>query len=265
MPNILKLTDEEYFSDKTHVSKSMLDLLEKSPAHLATYLKLGNPRQTAALEFGRMFHKYILEHGTFFDFYCVLPKFNRRTTNGKLDEVKFKFDNKQKICIELSELEYLDKMREVVLCNRCARLYINHSDSQKEIAVKWKSSNGVLCRAKADIFNDSRRVLVDLKTYDNRNDFISSIIKYRYDVQAAHYCEGFEVDDFMIIAVSKQLDCCEVFQFTNYDILTGNTKRNKNLDEYKIIIENDMWPGHDEPLILNLPESYDENDVEFDL
>ncbi len=271
MREILKLNDSQYFGDKEHVSKSWLDLLEKSPAHLHTYLLCGRPQgESAAFRVGKMVHKYILEYDVFFESYIMEPLgCNKRTNAGKKLLLDFQVENAGKIIISQKEYKFLEDIRHIVLSNHFARNILFMIGNQYEIAVKWTAYNGVKCKAKADIFNPPESIVVDLKTFGNYKDFTDSIRDYRYEVQAAHYLDGFQAKRFIIIAVSKKLDWCECFELDKGYLESGLTKRNKNLDQYKLMHDG-LWsgsscPGVTHPTILSNPDDYQNDDVEFDL
>lgn len=266
MREILKLADEDYFGDRDHVSKSWLDLLDKSPAHLNTYLECGYlKKDTEAFRVGKMIHKYVLERNDFFNVYAIEPDdVNRRTNIGKRALCDFALINKSKIIITQQEFEFCSDLMTVIASNRCARKLLIEAANNYEVAVRWVADNGVKCKAKADIFNPITKCVIDLKTFGNYKDFTDSIRSYRYDVQGAHYLDGFQADRFIIIGVSKKLDWCECLELDRSYLDAGLIKRNINLDQYKSMNEG-RWPGCDIPTVLSNPDGYENDDVEFDL
>lgn len=259
-----KEKEEEYFSDTEYVSKSMLDLINKSPAHLKTYIENHGKYDvdSAALRFGRMTHKFILENDKFFNHYAILPTdINKRTNEGKSKYKEFIYNNSGKEVITESEINDLDKLYEIFLSNPFARSLLENSE--KEISCRWNSEiENIRCKAKADGYSEKNDFVFDLKTFDSRMSIQDSIEKYRYNVQAVHYTEGFKVKNFYLIALSKNFDCCEVIELSKNLLNEGKFLREKNLYSFRQFLTDEGIEGWDFPRILD-SRHYDE--VEFDL
>src|SRR6266436_6855013 len=77
---IHSLPAERYFAS-AGVSKSMLDILaDKTPAHLKAYLEGEREKETAAMQFGTVLHRALLEPDTFNDGFHIRPAGMKFTT-----------------------------------------------------------------------------------------------------------------------------------------------------------------------------------------
>lgn len=256
-----KIDDKDYFTDKDHLSKSWLDMINKSPAHLKTYLdNISNHKPTDAMIVGSMIHTYILEYDDFYNRYAISPDFNKRTNVGKEDYKNWCESIGDMIVITKDQEEYCKKMKCLFYKNPIASKLLENTIP--EITVKWISENGVKCKAKADALSRDNDYIIDIKTHDGRLDFESSIHKYRYNVAHDHYTEGFQCEKFYLIVLSKSLDCCDVVEIGESMKEEGRINRLNNMTTYKNILDSGVWPGWDEPRIIN----YIDNDgLEYDL
>jgi len=79
-PGIHSLPTERYFA-ASGVSKSMLDILaDKTPAHLKAYFEGEREKETAAMQFGAVLHRALLEPETCTDAFQFAPEGMRFTT-----------------------------------------------------------------------------------------------------------------------------------------------------------------------------------------
>ena len=75
-------------------------------------------------------------------------------------------------------------------------------------------------------------------------------LKYGYDIQAAHYCEGLEKTykkpfKFIFIAQEKTAPyLVNVLEADEYFMKNGRDIRNGLLEKYKECREKDVWPGY---------------------
>ena len=75
------MTEKEYRQHPA-ISRSELWHIRESPQKFKHY-KENPPAPTPSLLFGQVFHKMLLEPGTFDDEFVVAPEANRRTKDGK--------------------------------------------------------------------------------------------------------------------------------------------------------------------------------------
>lgn len=83
--------------------------------------------------------------------------------------------------------------------------------SQTELAMIWQEPNGVWCRAKADVIDDTRDRIIDIKTTTDATPSVfsrRSYFDYGYHIQEAFYRRGYRAItgrdcDFRFVAVDK--------------------------------------------------------------
>ena len=198
-------SDENYYGDFKYITNSQLGLLAKSPAHYDHYRNNPDLRpETKALKFGRAFHLCMLEPKKFDKQVVVEPNVNKRTKEGKEIISKFMEDNIGNTILTQDDFDSLIGMRN--------RLFSSHecmdllSDGVSELPQAWKDNDlDVLCKCKADYWNDKTKTLVDIKTTMDAspNGFKYSVKKYSYDRQSAYYSDGFNAERFIFIVVEK--------------------------------------------------------------
>ena len=85
--------------------------------------------------------------------------------------------------------------------------------------------------------------------------FAKSVANFRYDVQQAHYCEGFNVDRFVFVAIEKEPPyLVGVYVLDDIAELRGQRLRERDIQLYLDCAENDFWPGYSATIAeLSLP------------
>lgn len=261
-----------YLADRSAVSKHWLDLIERSPAHLRYHLD--NPearKETPALRFGRIFHTALLEPDIFYDQYVVLPTDLKKPTisqiNAKkpapktIEQIKrwndWQSEHGEKENLAQDEIDQVFGMSKAVKDHTKAAALLGIG--APEVTTFWpEPETGEQCKARADwLHGKQASVIVDLKTCEDARPkaFIRSIINYRYDVQAAHYSEGFSQVRFVFIAVEKAPPYGVAVYAVDGDILQrGQNARLNNLETYSECKAKDSWPGYiDEIQTIELP------------
>ena len=228
-----------------------------------------------ALQFGRAYHKLMLEPDDFNKEFQVMPNFNCSTKDGKEEYAKYA---EEEIGRELTadERKYKDSITAVLLKNaKCE--YISKDTKEKLVEMQkalyatpfvkllikgeheksffWKDDKtGVTCKCRPDSFGQIKEqyVAIDLKTTENAETqaFMRDAMKFGYDIQAAHYCEGLEKKykkpfKFIFIAQEKKAPyLVNVLEADPYFMASGREVRDMLLERYKECVEKDEWPGY---------------------
>lgn len=99
--------------------------------------------------------------------------------------------------------------------------------------------------------------IVDLKTTLDASPagFAKSVAKFRYHVQRAHYSEGFDIGNFVFVAVEKTPPyLVAVYVLDEQAEIKGQELRDRDIQLYMDCLENDFWPGYSEDIEeLSLP------------
>ncbi|MFG6567365.1 PD-(D/E)XK nuclease-like domain-containing protein [Sulfitobacter sp. 1A13679] len=220
-------SNEEYHTGPG-VSKSSLDVVDKSPAHFKQSRLAGYKKSTPAQKRGTMFHTIVLEPETFWD--CYAKPFEEPAgalktaddiksrlkelglpTNGTkpvltdrlreadpdvifLDEAKAAYADavgKKEIITE-EELATVEAMRDAVMAHpRAGKLFAPKS-GVAELSCYWKDQEtGVLCRCRPDWWRFDGKI-VDLKSAADASPegFEASMAKWSYYKQDPFYLDG---------------------------------------------------------------------------
>jgi exodeoxyribonuclease VIII len=226
------------------VSKSWLDRLDRSPAHLRAYLDGYRP-DSPAMALGRLTHVAILEPDLLDELFVTKPAdINRRTNAGKAEFADWERANAHKSIVTADQLELARAMRDSVRRNKAARALLTGGDPEETVV--WRNlETGELCKARADWLREN--VIVDVKTtQDARPEaFARSIANFRYDRQVGHYSDGFNLDKFVFVVVeSMPPHGVAVYAADSVMHRIGREARDENLRVYAECKATDNWPGY---------------------
>lgn len=232
-------SDDFYFSDRTHVSCSMLKKALKSPKHLKDYLDKPS-FTTPAMTFGSAFHCLLLEPEKFNNQFYILD-LNQRPNKDmtmaagvnkkwKESELSIAKDLGKSIISE-ADLDKLDLMIESVMQHDEIRQYLK--ESKREVPNAWEI-NGIKCKGKFDLL--AFDYIADFKTtaeLKGISKFGYDCKDHDYDMQAAFYCDSMGLDQFKFIVVSKK----DPYNVAVYDaseefLARGRAKYMEALDIY---------------------------------
>lgn len=250
---IISLPAQEYHANREHVSKSWLDKLKQSPAHLRYYLDNDKP-ETKALRLGRIVHCAVLEPDIFARDFVVMPKFDGRTTIGKAGIAEFEAVNARKLTVTAAEFAATNAMRESIMRHPAARALLN-MDGRPELSAFWTDpESGQSCKCRPDWL---AKVVCDVKTTEDASPqgFAKSVARYRYNVQAAHYLAGLDREQFIVIAVEKTPPfAVGVYLLAEADVSSGDEARRRELALYADCTANGSWPAYSDKIeTLNMP------------
>lgn len=282
---IVSMTAEEYHADRTAVSKSWLDKINQSPAHLRYYLDNPQESKSKALAFGSLSHSFILEDDI--SHYVVTPEFSCASNAGKqayydylkvlnpsgFEELIYNtkakplrcdLDNfltqtlkaQGKIACTEADLKIAHAVRDAIRSHEAASLLL--CKGQAEVTSFYEDQDtGVLCKARADWYRSDLGWIVDLKSTANASpkEFERSIANYRYHVQPAHYMPAFEAEKFFFIAFEKTPPYAVAVYDAEQLLEHGRLHRNHNLIHYRRCVDANHWPAYSNEIqILSLKE-----------
>ena len=245
-----------YHTDTTRISKSGLDLINKAPAlYYECYL---NPnalpqKETPALITGSAVHCAVLEPQEFGNRYAIAPSVDRRTKAGKEIYDAFVQSAGERIVIDNDLATLCERIMGAVMKHKPAAYLLREGVAEQPIF--WTDEDiQEDCKAKPDWIT-SGDIIVDLKTTDDASPlgFAPSVKKYRYDVQAAFYSDGFEASTgrecqgFFFIAVEKNPPyLTSVYFLGDDDLKDARLRYKKNLLTYQLSKERGIWHGYTE-------------------
>ena len=261
-PGIYADIPNETYHSWPGVSKSMLDKIRETPAHLKDYMDDPVHIQTPPLLLGSATHTSVLLPEKFADEYIVMPDIDGRTAEARA----FRVAAKKKGKIPLSHIDgrwikaITARVRDTVFFKRCM-----NRQPLIENSIVWEMDD-YLCRARPDMIVARDGVIVDLKTTIRSCEaFTNEIFARRYDIQAYWYLKaaenvGIDCDTFMIIAAHKQ----RPFLVSLHEITRGSQtydmaaeKCERLFDTYKECMRSGQWPGYpSEPIPVQVPERF---------
>lgn len=257
-PGIYKnITIKEYHSMEG-LSKSMLDKIAISPAHLKQAMDEGT-KDTDALIFGRLFHTIVLEPRKFKKEFAIEPIVNKRTNEGKAILQEFYEANQGKDIVTQEDVDKAKLLKKQLMKNEIIKKLLTGGD--REVSIFWKDKEtGELCKARPDILQGD--IIIDLKTTTTAKpgEFDKKAYDYGYHKQAYWFLEAYKNATgndarFVFIAIEKEPPyAVSVFMANDTMIKIGEIEARADLRLFHECKTNKKWPGYDlgKPQIFEL-------------
>jgi len=247
------MTNQDYHRKTEYISKSLLDLVHKSPAHYLAYIEGEKQAPTSAMNLGSLVHSVVFNQ----DNYAVLPECDRRTKEGKLIYESFMaLCEDKELFVSHKDYELALNIRNAVLAHPKAALLLEQG--QAEISVFGKIE-GFDAKCRVDFLNTKHNVIVDLKTTNSAapDEFAKSVWNYRYHVQAAFYMDLTKAERFFFIAVDKEKPFnVELYELDPEAIERGRQEYKKDIQTLQKCLDTGNWHGYTEDKkihIISLP------------
>jgi hypothetical protein len=196
--------DEDYYGEfgQQFLSNSNISTLLTNP------LALKEPMEKSpALLVGGYFHTAILEPEKLFNFKVI----NTTTRNTNL----YKEMSAGEMCLLQHEADKTEALVDKIMSNEICRSLIRNGNVEYEVPGIIELF-GNMWKGKADILNHDEKLIIDLKTTSNIQEFKWSAKKYNYNSQAYIYSKmfGYEMVFLVIDKNSQQIgifDCSPEF------------------------------------------------------
>lgn len=269
------MTNEEYHADTTHISKSGLDQIAKSPAHYyAKYLAPDRVKEepTPALLFGTALHMAILEPDEFNKKYFILddtakcleiggskPRSTTKYKDWKTEQ-ELLFAGRTELHID--DYTKCIRMQEAARKHPTAKVLLEKGIAEQSIF--WTDQEtGAPCKMRKDWYSQNTGHIVDLKSTEDASPegFARSVWKYRYHVQGPLYMDGFlahykqAAEHFSFIAIEKEPPYAVGVYYVPEEVYKLGRKIYKdNLRTYMEALKKGVWDAYsDDFLPLQLP------------
>lgn len=266
------MSAEEYHSIEC-ASNSGLKHIARSPLH---YLSaINEPTEpTAAMLLGMAVHTAVLEPDTLASRYVVLPDDRPNRPSQRQRDAKkpssetlyaidwwdaFEREHAGKTIMSSEDMAVVKEMAGSVLLHPVAWDILQAGKAEQ--SVFWiDEETGAECKARIDWLRGAYPA--DLKTTDSAapDDFVRSVVKYRYHCQAAMYLDGLaanglHADDFPFIVVEKAPPyAVAVYMLDEAAITEGRRLYRRDLATYQWCKATDSWPGYPQEIReLSLP------------
>ncbi len=240
----------DYFSLR-RVSKSALDKLARSPAHM----RAPSGDETKAMRIGKALHALALEGIA----PLVRPEFNGKGSVAARAEWDAAHEG-QTILSE-DEAAQVHGMAAHIALHPVAGPALRRADGIAEASILWTcEQTGAECKSRLDWLLPG--IVLDIKTSaDARPDaFARSVASYRYHVQDAFYsqaaaCAGFDAEHFVFVVVeSAPPYAVALYQLDDDARAEGRRLYLRDLENYQRCAERGEWPAYPTDIqTLSLP------------
>lgn len=220
--------DANYYGEfgNQYLSNSDISVLLSNPLN---FKKPSKP--SPAFLIGGYFHTCILEPNKL-EKYKVIEASTRNTK-------AYKELSGGELCLLQHEVDQIEIMRDKVLSNNIMCDLIVGSNVEYEVP-GITEIEGNLWKGKADIINHNEKLIIDLKTTNDINQFRYSAKRYNYDSQAYIYSKLFNYD-FLFIVVDKNTHQLGLFDVSDRFYETGLDKVRKATDVYELFYKTENF------------------------
>ena len=223
--------DEHYYGEfgKQYLSNSDIKTLLTNP------LALKEPSKTNAhFLVGGYFHTAILEPDKIKNFKII----DSSSRNTKV----YKEMSGGEMCLLQHEVDLIDNLISTVLNNKVCRDLISEEDSEYEVPEVTELFNQ-MWKGKADVVNHSEKLIIDLKTTSDLDNFKWNAKKYNYDSQAYIYRKLFGYE-FVFIAIDKKTGQIGLFDCSDNFYRSGEEKVEKASEAYDLFYNTEGFDPH---------------------
>jgi hypothetical protein len=179
----------------------------KSPAHFQHYIRTKGEPPTPAMLLGSATHCAVLEPREFDQRYVRAPDIDKRTKAGKEAWAIFSDANQDKTILTPDQHNTAYAIRDTLLAMpEYRRLVFGAEVIGVEVSEFWTDAGtGIKLKGRADMLR-SDGVCIDLKTTVDAspNGYPRAIARYGSHVQAAMYCDAFNCERFVFVAVENK-------------------------------------------------------------
>jgi|TARA_R110002167_G_scaffold58236_3_gene165149 hypothetical protein len=217
--------DELYYGDygKQFLSNSDIRSLLRDPLSFKKPI-VGNPN----LVKGGYFHTLVLEPDKL-EQYKIIEAASR---NSKI----YKDLSGGEMCLLQKEADELQVLRDKLMANNVCKDLIQDVDVEYEVPGLIQLEDE-WWKLKADIKNNTEKLVIDLKTTSNIDKFAYSAKEYNYDSQAYIYSSYFNMD-MIFIVVDKISGKIGIFDCSSSFLERGKEKVEKAVDQYRLFYKN---------------------------
>ncbi len=251
----LQLISAEEYHKHPAVGHSSLVRIMRSPAHYQDYVS-SPVEPTSNMVLGTAFHAYLLEGDAFPMNFTVMPKFDRRTKEGKEKAQEWEANNSGKICISAEQMQAISGMASSVNQHLGAAKLLNHGLA--ETSGFWTEKRfGIDCKFRPDFLMLDKKSnaitgIVDVKTCVDASaeGFARAICNFGYDVQASYYQDGLaeltgiRVPFYFIAAEKEPPYAVAVYQACDNMHAVGHVKYLAALELLGWCRERNIWPAY---------------------
>ena len=183
------MTEKEYRSAEG-INKSTLWELRKSPKHYQ-YILTHEREDTPAIKMGRAIHSAVLTPTAYKREWAIMPDgIDRRTKAGREEYEAFLTQAEGREIITAQDAQTVKAISSAIRKSKEAMSLLK--GTRRERPIFWTDDEGNKCKCRLDAVKPG--IIIDLKTTTDASTeaFTREALKYGYDVQTAHYIEGYQ-------------------------------------------------------------------------
>ena len=276
---ILKISSDEYFALPKLSNSAIKDFRnEGSWTYYHRYVanSLDKPKESDAMRIGSALHSIINIDAfssssqpiavmpEWVDLGGIQPeKLNLRKKAHREFKQEFIDRNAGKIILTPREYEQVVGMRDSIWDNPAIRPYLDQLTADRSEVVATNTVNGIECKAMCDADFSDQGLVIDFKTTRQSlgKEFVKDCLwKYGYQYQAAHYCDVFEAERFLFVAV-RNFEPYESVLFEMPADFIGQAQHinHQTIDRIKWCQQMDEWHSDGWGQVINM-EDVLEND-----
>jgi hypothetical protein len=270
----LTLTNEQYHGDTSRISKSGLDLINKSPLHYHYRYLDPNRKPEAEKDWAKTGNAVgcaILEPDVFAEKYTILddleicreiggarPQATNRYKDWYAERLK---ELAGKTILTAAEYNEAIAMRDAVRQNKAAKYLLQEGQAERTFYYT-DPVTGAELRIRPDWLATLAGYICDVKTSADASpdSFARSVAKFRYHVQDPFYTDGLkangiEFKGFAFIVVEKDPPHpAAVYMLPKEAVTQGRREIRENLDTYAGCLKSGKWPSYTEQVLeLTMP------------
>jgi hypothetical protein len=223
--------DEHYYGNfgKQYLSNSDISTLLKNP------LALKEPsKSNVHFLIGGYFHTAILEPNKIKNFKIV--ESSSRNTKA------YKEMSGGEMCLLQHEVDKTEALVQKLMDNKVCRDLISEEKGEYEVPAITELY-GQMWKGKADIVNHNEKLIIDLKTTSDLDNFKWNAKKYNYDSQAYIYSKLFGYE-FVFIAIDKNSGQIGLFDCSTNFYKSGELKVEKASEAYDLFYNTEGFDPH---------------------
>ncbi len=262
------------YRDLPGTNASRLKWLTVSPAH---YHRPPPSQATSATILGSLVHTMVFEPDSLEERYVVMPDFRHDAKNvtatGKRSDSaatkyvqrckeKFHAEHAGKEVVDASVWEQAFEMTASLMTSGDADEILSPDSGPTEVTISWDDEKtGIKCKARVDKIVPSLGVFVDLKTTSDIAGFRSSIARYKYHLQMAHYADalasawpGTTWQPYIIALETDPPHTYQIAPLSARAVRLGVHERETLMRLLAQCIDTNTWPGPPHPAAWELPE-----------
>ncbi len=259
-PGIYDMPAAEYHSGPG-VSKSMLDRIAQSPAHLRAYLDSPKDDPTPSMLIGTLTHLAVFEPDLFGEGKSHHVKPEGMSFVSK-DGKAWRDAHQDKPILSIEDAAGIKGMVHSVRNHPMVSVILKKGSAEQSMYAVHQET-GVLRRGRADWLTEDatgRPCIADLKTTDDAREFERKAAGFRYHVQNAYYADildavGVSDPAFLFIVVERNAPFgVRVVQFDTESVDLGRATYEREIALFADCQERGEWPGYDDEITtVSLP------------